>query len=143
MALHVHHIDDLEWHEVRAQESDGVRASVWNKFASLTPNRTVAYTRYDAGMMLARHSHSSDEVIYVIEGEVAVGDQLWTAGTIAVLEAETFFGPLVAGPEGALIFEVFNGPSPRSGQDRTGYDELLAARGVTELPNPRFELPWT
>jgi len=75
--LIVHHVDDLEWHEVRSQQIGDRRTSVWNRFVDITDDRTVAYTRYDAGVMLPRHSHHADEVIYIIEGEVTVGDQSW------------------------------------------------------------------
>ena len=77
----------------------------------------------------------------LLEGEVRVADQLWRQGTVALLEKGAFFGPLVAGPEGALLFEVFNGRPERAGQDRSGWDDLKAARGVSELPNPDFSLP--
>lgn len=139
--LIVKHVDDLQWHEVRSQQMGDRRTSVWNRFVDITDDRTVAYTRYDAGVMLPRHSHHSDEVIYIIEGEVTVGDQSWPAGTAAVLEAGKFFGPLVAGPEGALLFEVFTGRADRADQDRTGFADLLAAKGSVELPDAPFTLP--
>jgi hypothetical protein len=139
--LIVHRVEDLQWHEVRSQQIGDRRTSVWNRFVDITDDRTVAYTRYDAGVMLPRHSHHSDEVIYIIEGEVTVGDQSWPAGTAAVLEAGKFFGPLVAGPEGALLFEVFTGRADRAGQDRSGFAELLEAKGSVELPEPPFTLP--
>ena len=41
----------------------------------------------------------------------------------------------------AILFEVFAGRADRSGQDRTGFDDLLAARGSVELPQPPFTLP--
>jgi len=63
------------------------------------------------------------------------------AGTAAVLEAGKSFGPLVAGPEGALLFEVFTGRADRAGQDRSGFAELLDAKGSVELDNPPFTLP--
>jgi hypothetical protein len=141
MALIVRHVDDLEWLEARRVEVDGRPASVWNRMVDMTEDRTVAYTRYDAGVMLARHSHYTDEVIFIIEGDVTVGDQNWPAGTVAILEQGTLFGPLVAGPNGALLFEMFTGRADRSGQDRTGYDELLHASNTIELPNPAFTLP--
>jgi len=139
--LIVHHVENLKWHEVRSQQIGDRRTSVWNRFVDITEDRTVAYTRYDAGVMLPRHSHHADEVIYIIEGEVTVGDQSWPAGTAAVLEAGTFFGPLIAGPEGALLFEVFTGRADRAGQDRSGFAELLDAKGSVELPDPPFTLP--
>jgi len=139
--LIVQQVEDLPWHEVRSQQIGDRRTSVWNRFVDITDDRTVAYTRYDAGVMLPRHSHHSDEVIYIIEGEVTVGGQSWPAGTAAVLEAGKFFGPLVTGPDGALLFEVFTGRADRAGQDRTGFAELLEEKGSRELPDPSFTLP--
>ncbi len=141
MALIVRHVDDVEWLEARRVEVDGRPASVWNRMVDMTEDRTISYTRYDAGVMLARHAHHTDEVIFIIEGEVNVGGQSWPAGTVAILEAGTFFGPLIAGPDGALLFEVFAGRADRSGQDRTGYDELMRQRHTVELPHPDFVLP--
>ena len=141
MALIVRHIDDVPWQEGRRVRYGDRTSSVWNKIMDYTDDRTVAYTRYDPGMMLARHSHHADEVIFIVEGEVTVGDQSWPAGTIAILEKGTYFGPLVAGPQGAILFEMFAGISQRDGQDRTGFDELLAERGALDGPHPTFDMP--
>ncbi len=139
--LRVGNVHELPWLRTREQQnSDGTRSAVQNRIVASEP-MFVCYTRYEPGMMLARHSHQADEVIFILAGEVRVGDQLWTEGTVAILEAGAFFGPLVAGPEGALLFEVFNGRPERAGQDRSGWDDLKAARGVTELPIPDFSLP--
>ena len=139
--LRVGNVHELPWIRSREQDNaDGSRSAVLNRIVASAP-MFVTYTRYEPGMLLARHSHQADEVIYILEGEVRVGDQLWRQGTVAVLEKGAFFGPLVAGPEGALLFELFNGRPERAGQDRSGWDELKAACGVTELPNPDFALP--
>jgi hypothetical protein len=133
------HVDDLEWQEVRVQEQDGRRASVWNRFIDMGPDRSIMHTRYDPGMVLARHSHQALEVVYVLEGSLLVGDVACRAGSVIILEAGDSFGPLVTGDEGAMIFEVFTGLPERAGQDREGFDELLAERGITQLPNPPFD----
>lgn len=139
--LRVGNVENLPWLRAREQRNgDGTESAVLNRIVASEP-MFVAYTRYEPGMMLARHSHHADEVIYIVDGEVQVGDQLWTKGTVAILEKGAYFGPLIAGPQGALLFEVFNGRPERAGQDRAGYDELLAARAVTELPIPHFTIP--
>lgn len=134
------HVDDLEWQEVRVQQQDGRRASVWNRFIDVRPERTVVHTRYDPGMVLARHSHQADEVVYVLEGEVLVGDVPCRAGSVIVLEAGVSFGPLVAGDEGTVIFEVFTGAAQRASQDLTGFDELLRERRIVQLDDPPFDI---
>ena len=139
--LRVGNVHELAWIRSREQDNaDGSRSAVLNRIVASAP-MFVTYTRYEPGMLLARHSHQADEVIYILEGEVRVGERLWTEGTVAILEAGAFFGPLVAGPKGALLFEVFNGRPERVGQDRSGWDALKAERGVTELPNPNYSLP--
>jgi hypothetical protein len=139
--LRVGNVHELPWLRTREQQNaDGSCSAVQNRIVASEP-MFVSYTRYEPGMMLARHSHRADEVIFILEGEVRVGEQLWTEGTVAILEEGAFFGPLVAGPKGALLFEVFNGRPERAGQDRSGWQELHAARGVTELPIPGFALP--
>jgi quercetin dioxygenase-like cupin family protein len=135
------HVDDLDWYEVRAQQIGDRRASVWNRFADVTDNHTIVYTRYDPGAILAKHWHSCDEVIYVLEGAITLGERHCPQGSVIVLDAGTPIGPIITGDEGAFIFEVFNGQAPRAGQDRTGYDELLRSRGVADLPSPAFEMP--
>ena len=139
--LRMGNVHELPWIRSREQDNaDGSRSAVLNRIVASAP-MFVTYTRYEPGMLLARHSHQADEVIYILEGEVRVGEQLWRQGTVALLEKGAFFGPLVAGPEGALLFEVFNGRPERAGQDRIGWDDLKAARGVTELPIPDYVLP--
>jgi glyoxylase I family protein len=135
------HPDDLEWHEVRSLGRGDQRVSVWNKFADLAPDRTVVYTRYDGDMVLARHWHHSTQIVFVVEGELSVNGRRCPKGTIIVFEPGVGFGPLVAGPEGVLILEIFAGRADRAGQDRTGYAALLAERGLVELPNPPFTMP--
>lgn len=139
--LRVGNVHDLPWLRSREQQNaDGSQSAVLNRIVASGP-MFVTYTRYEPGMMLARHSHQADEVIYILEGEVRVGERLWTEGTVAILEAGAYFGPLVAGPKGALLFEVFNGRAERAGQDRSGWDALKAEHGVTELPIPAYSIP--
>ncbi|CAB4836666.1 unannotated protein [freshwater metagenome] len=58
-----------------------------------------------------------------------------------MLEPGTYFGPIVAGPDGAYLLESFPGIGVRSGQDRTGFDDLAARLGIEPLPDPPFNPP--
>jgi hypothetical protein len=51
------------------------------------------------------------------------------------------FGPIEAGPEGALLLEVMMGDPRAVPADGKGFASLLAERGVTPLPNPPFQAP--
>ncbi len=117
---------------------NGRKAAVHNHPIYRTPDRTVLKTRYDPGLVLDRQSHLGDEVIYVIEGDLMVGDQHAVAGATIILEQGTAFGPLRAGQNGTTILEVFIGPnaSTPKAADTEGYKRLLKEEGITLLPEP-------
>ena len=139
--LLITHIDDLEWHEVRVMLVNGVRSVVKNRFVDFGEHRTICHTWYDPGIALAKHSHFSEELIYILSGGINIGDVWCPGGTVIVLEPGTYFGPLVAGPDGAFLLEAFRGIGIRSGQDRAGFDAVSVALGVEPLPDPPFNPP--
>jgi hypothetical protein len=138
------HIDDFPFVQVNAQRHpDGHVAGAHLKFLEWTDDRLVAFTRYDPDLILERHGHSSDHLIYIIEGHLSVGDHPCPPGTLVVLEQGAVFGPLVAGPEGCLLLESYAGDPMPVSADREGYRRLLAERGIEKLPNPPFTPPAT
>ena len=60
-----------------------------------------------------------------------------------MLELGATFGPLIAGDEGALLFEVWMGDPGPVPADKEGYYALLKERGIVRLPNPVFTKPAT
>jgi hypothetical protein len=135
------HVDDVPWTEVIAQQHGDRRVSVHEKFLEWTPDRMVVLGRYDPGMVIERHGHASDNLVYVIEGDLDVGGRPCPAGTLIVLETGAVFGPLIAGPEGCLLFETWGADVKPVPADKEGYATLLAERGITRLANPPFERP--
>src|ERR1700733_377850 len=140
------HLDDPEvpWQAVKAQRNaDGSVAHVWEKWLAFSPDPRylTIYARYDPGMVVRRHGHFSPHVVFVLEGEVSFGEHRCAAGTHIELPLGAAFGPLVAGPEGATLFEVMLG-DPRSwGDDQVAFERALAERGATALPDPPLEYP--
>ncbi len=135
------HAEDEKWQEVRALQLPGGRACVREKWLEFTPNFLCLYARWDPGMMVHKHGHNSDHVVFVMEGEMTCGDVRCTPGMHITLEQGAAFGPFVAGPEGVVLFEVMMG-DPRSWPaDPEGFEKLLAERGASKLPNPPIELP--
>lgn len=133
-------IGDHPWVEVKAQDHGGRRVSVWEKFLEWTPDRVVIYARYDPGMIVERHGHASDHAVFVVAGELTVGDRVCGPGTHLWLAQGAAFGPLVAGPEGAMLYELMLGDPRSVPVDAEGFAALLAESGVEPLPNPR--VPW-
>ena len=76
-----------------------------------------------------------------VDGQLRVGERDCPAGTHIELPQGAVFGPLVAGPDGAVLFEVMLG-DPRSWGDRPErFDAALAAAGAEALPDPPLAFP--
>ncbi|MBV8951147.1 MAG: hypothetical protein JOZ99_09750 [Actinobacteria bacterium] len=139
--LKITHIDDVPWQEVKAQQHGERRVSIREKYLEWTPGLMVLYARYEPGMLVERHGHRSDHIVYVIEGEITVGGVVCRPGTNIVLEQGAVFGPIEAGPDGAVLLEIMMGDPRAVAADPDGFGRLLAERGVTPLPNPPVEAP--
>jgi hypothetical protein len=135
------HEADVPWQEVLAQRHGERRVSVHEKFLEWTADRMVVLGRYDPGVIVERHGHKSDHLVYVLEGDLLVGDRHCSAGTLVVLEVGAVFGPLVAGTRGALLFETWAGDPGPVPADKEGYLTLLRERGIERLPPPRIVRP--
>ena len=78
---------------------------------------------------------------FVLEGAAWFGDRHCPAGTHIELPLGAAFGPVVAGPEGATMFEVMMG-DPRSwGDDPDAFAAALRTHGAEPLPDPPLEYP--
>ena len=141
--LTIENLDDIPWQEVRPQMQGGKRVAVHIRQIQRTPDRVVLYTRYDPGLVLERHSHTGDEVIHILEGDLLVGDVPCLPGSTIILEKGTPFGPLIAGKQGTTILEVFIGPNGTgvTPTDSEGFKRLLDAKGITLLPEPSRSAP--
>ncbi len=135
------HIDDVAWQEVKAQQHGDRRVSIHEKYLDWSPSMLVLYARYDPGMLVERHGHASDHVVFVLEGVVHIGDVECGPGTSVVLPKGAVFGPIEAGPEGAVLFEVMAGDPRAVPADRDGFTAMCAGRGITPLPNPPIDAP--
>ena len=140
------HLDDADmgWRNVKAQRNaDGSEAFVREKWLAFSPDPQYLslYAEYDPGMIVRRHGHFSPHVVFVITGSAMFGDRVCPAGTHIELPDGAAFGPVVAGPEGVTFFEVMMG-DPRSWGDRPElFEQALADRGATALPDPPLDYP--
>ena len=135
------HVDDVPWNEVIAQLHGERRVSVHEKFLEWNAQRMVVLGRYDPHVVIERHGHASDHLVYVLEGELLVGDHPCPPGTLIVLELGATFGPLVAGEKGALLFEVWMGDPRPVPADKAEYHALREKKGIVRLPNPKITKP--
>jgi len=135
--------DDVPWTEVVAQMHGARRVSVHEKFLEWNEKRMVVLGRYDPNVVIERHGHASDHLVYVLEGTLLVGDRLCRPGTLVVLELGASFGPLIAGDKGALLFETWAGDPRPVPADKPGYEALLRQKKIVRVANPRFKKPPT
>jgi quercetin dioxygenase-like cupin family protein len=63
---------------------------------------------YEPGLRVERHVQLANEIIYLVAGQLTVGDRTCEPGTAITVEAGTVYGPLVAGPEGAEFFLIMD-----------------------------------
>lgn len=135
------HADDETWQEVRAQQHGDRRVAIREKWLEFTEDLLCLYAKWDPGMMVHKHGHNSDHILFVLEGEMMCGDVRCTKGMHITLEHGASFGPFIAGPEGVELFEIMMG-DPRSwAADPEAFKTLLKERGAVQLPNPPIELP--
>jgi hypothetical protein len=135
------HLDDEKWQEVRALELPGGRVSVKEKWFEFSDKFLSLYAKWDPGMMIHKHGHNSEHVVFVLEGSMSCGDVECTKGMHITLDQGSAFGPFIAGPDGVELFEVMMG-DPRSwAADTEGFDRLLAEKGAKRLPNPPIDMP--
>lgn len=134
----------MDWQLVKAiRRSDGTDAYVREKWLAFSPDPAYLslYAKYDPGMIVRRHGHYSPHVLFVIAGEIWCGERLCSAGTHIELPFGAAFGPFVAGPDGATLFEVMMG-DPRSWGDQPElFDAAMAEHGATTLPDPDIAFP--
>ena len=124
-------IKDIPPREAVAQMHGTRRAGVHLRVLEWNANWFVSHTRYDPGLILARHAHNSDSTVFILEGELRVDDRLCPAGTLITLDRGVFFGPLIAGPDGCTLLESYAGDVTSVHEDEAAYQRLLAAHGVT------------
>jgi len=135
--LKILHIHDIPPVEVRAQMHGDRRVGAHLRVLEQTPHRTFIHCHYDPGMTIEEHGHSSDHAIYVLGGSVMVGSEDCCSGTLVLLEEGATFGPLVAGPDGTDILELYAGDLTPVPADPDAFHRMLADRGIEEV-QPSF-----
>jgi len=135
-------IEDGPWEEVRKIGfADGHTASVRERWLDFGPKFLSLYARWDPGMMVRAHSHRSNHVVFVLQGEMTCGDVSCTPGTHIALDEGDTFGPFVAGPDGVVLFEVMMGDPRSDPADPDGWQRLLESHDARQLPNPPIDMP--
>ena len=68
---------------------------------------TVIVVHYDPGSRVEPHYHQADYCSIVVQGSITVTRREHGVGSMRVVKAGTAYGPLIAGPEGCTVIDVF------------------------------------
>lgn len=115
-------------------DADCPTCEVWlheNRF----PGRDIPRADDEAGV----HSHSEDEVIFIIDGEICLGSKLYGPGTALAIAAHTLYS-FTAGPKG-LHFVNFRAAKPGDIQFAKGSAISETSYWRERLPRPEYLSP--
>ena len=59
-------------------------------------------------MVVPPHAHPSNEIIFIVDGEMTVAGTRYGQGTAIGIKAGTVYGPLVAGPKGVEFLLIMD-----------------------------------
>ena len=85
------------------------------------------------------HSHTEDEIIFVIDGEIRLGTKLYGPGTALAIAADTLYS-FTPGPEG-LSFINFRAGTPGDIQFRNGTSMSETGYWRERVPRPQYLAP--
>ena len=135
------HVDDIGWTEVqRQQNADGSVSVVREKWPIIRPDFLSAHVHYEAGMVVRRHGHRSNHVVFVLGGSGWIGTEPCEPGTHIHVPLGSAFGPIIAGPQGLTCWELSFGEFGGWGDQPELYANEIAERGITPLPDPPLEI---
>ena len=135
------HLDDIGWTEVQRQRNaDGSVSVVREKWPIIRPEFLSAHVHYEPGMVVRRHGHRSNHVVFVLGGSGWIGGEPCAPGTHIHVPLGAAFGPIVAGPDGLTCWELSFGEFGGWGDQPELYAEEIAARGITPLPDPPLDI---
>jgi hypothetical protein len=93
--------DGIPWH---AGSSAGVRYKVVSDDSSGPARMQIAH--YEPGWTHPAHSHPEAEALFILEGELFIGELKATRSMTVFIDKDTMYGPLTAGPEGAVFLRI-------------------------------------
>ncbi len=111
-AIHTRRGGDVSWEENRTTDGGGpVRWGVRTKpyFEPGDVGMMLRVVEYAPQWVVEPHSHAAGEIIYILGGEVSIGQDRFGPGDAIHIEPNTVYGPLKAGPEGVRFVLMFTG----------------------------------
>ncbi len=111
-AIHTRRGEAIAWEENRTTEAgDSARWGVRTKpyFEPAEVGMMLRVVEYAPHWVVEAHSHAAGEIVYILDGEVSVGQERFGPGDALHIEPNTVYGPLKAGPQGVRFVLMFTG----------------------------------
>ena len=130
--------DHLEWSRV-GTESIGMNEANWVLAGDQTDDEAVLAKMLwmPPGYRLFRHAHDCHRLEVVVKGSLDVGGgTILGPGDVSVSEPHQFYGPHIAGPEGALTMEIFTrqvAQYPELESEPQGEDAEMLAKAAAAI----------
>ena len=107
---------DVSWHEPGNWTRGESLQYVMERIGQNPDGGTgVLVVRYDPNCKVGVHYHEADYCSIVVEGSIEISHVKHEVGSMRFVKAGTVYGPLIAGPEGCTVIDVFAvGNDPRS-----------------------------
>jgi len=135
------HLDDIDWTVVQRQRNaDGSESVVREKWPIIRPGFLSAHVHYEPNMVVRRHGHRANHVVFVIDGGAWIGGEWCRPGTHLHVPLGASFGPIVAGPDGLTCWELSFGEFGGWGDHPELYEAEITARNITPLPDPPLDI---
>ncbi len=112
-AIHARRGDNISWEENRSS-TRGSEPARWGfrtkpYFEPADVGMMLRVVEYAPGWVVEAHSHAASEIIYILGGEVSVGEDRFGPGDAIHIEPNTVYGPLRAGTHGVRFVLLFTG----------------------------------
>ncbi|HEY7106713.1 MAG TPA: hypothetical protein VH986_09945 [Acidimicrobiia bacterium] len=113
---------DFSWDDPGDWTYDAAQHLAYHLFGVGTDERgsvaRVMIVKYDPGARVEPHYHDCDYCSIVVEGSMQITRRVHGVRSVRVVNAGTVYGPLVAGPDGCTVIDVFAtgepGPATRA-----------------------------
>ena len=99
------HIDEAPWIPGQPGEPGGARGDGSQLIGDLDKGPWVHIHSAEPNKVAPPHSHDQDEVIFIVEGSLTIGDQDRGPGTVIFVEKGTEYGFTVGG-EGVRFLNI-------------------------------------
>lgn len=101
----IKHIDEASWILGQPRSTHGTLVTGSQFIGDMENGPWIHINSMEPNSAVELHSHSVDEVIYVVEGSLTIGDRICGPGTVMAIEKDTEYA-FTVGEEGVRFLNI-------------------------------------